>query len=205
MWRRFNIWLFISFVIAFPITVFAIVNWYERTVQALPVLINKEHTIADFQLTNQQGNKSTSEEWKGKIIVANFFFTHCPVVCPKMTANLKKVQAAFAGKKDLMLISFTVDPERDSADQLKKFAQRFNIDGSNWQLLTGSKQEIYRLARKSFQVVATDGDGGADDFIHSDQLILIDTKKRIRGYYEGTEEKETAQLIKDIKKLEHEN
>ena len=79
------------------------------------------------------------------------------------------------------------------------------MNESNWQLLTGSKQEIYRLARKSFQVVATDGDGGDNDFIHSDQLILIDTKKRIRGYYEGTEEKETAQLIKDIKKLEHEN
>ena len=122
-----------------------------------------------------------------------------------MTANLKKVQAAFAGKKDLLIVSFSVDPERDSVAQLKKFAQRFNIDESNWQLLTGSKQEIYRLARKSFQVVATDGDGGDNDFIHSDQLILIDTKKRIRGYYEGTEGKETAQLIKDIKKLEHEN
>jgi protein SCO1/2 len=185
--------------------VFAVINWYERTVQSLPVLINNEHTIAGFELTNQRGNNSTTEEWKDKIIVANFFFTHCPVICPKMTANLKEVQEVFKGEENLMFISFSVDPERDSVAQLKKFAKRFNLDERNWQLLTGPKKEIYRLARKSFQVVATDGDGGDDDFIHSDQLILIDTKKRIRGYYEGTEEKEAAQLIKDIKKLEHDN
>jgi protein SCO1/2 len=197
--------LFIAIVVVFPLTVFAVVNWYERSVQTLPVLVNNKHTIADFELTNQQGNKSTTEEWSGKIVVANFFFTHCPVVCPKMTANLKKVQQAFAKNKNLLLISFSVDPERDSVAQLKKFAERFNIDESNWQLLTGSKKEIYRLARKSFQVIATDGDGGANDFIHSDNLILIDAKKSIRGYYEGTEDKEIIQLIKDIKKLEHEN
>jgi protein SCO1 len=205
MWRKFNIWLFIGVVVLLPSTVFAVINWYERTVQSLPVLINNEHTIAGFELTNQRGNKSTTEEWKDKIIVANFFFTHCPVICPKMTANLKEVQEVFKGEENLMFISFSVDPERDSVAQLKKFAKRFNLDERNWQLLTGPKKEIYRLARKSFQVVATDGDGGADDFIHSDQLILIDTKKRIRGYYEGTEEKEAAQLIKDIKKLEHDN
>jgi protein SCO1/2 len=205
MWRRFNIWLFLGIVIVFPLTVFAIVNWYERTVQSLPVLINKEHRIGDFKLINQQGNKSTTEEWRGKIVVANFFFTHCPVICPKMTANLKKLQETFAGNENLMLVSFSVDPQRDSVAELKKHAERFYINESNWQLLTGSKKEIYRLARKSFQVVATDGDGGDNDFIHSDQLILIDSKKRIRGYYEGTEKKEIAQLIRDIKKLEHEN
>jgi protein SCO1/2 len=205
MWRRFNIWLFLGIVIVFPLTVFAIVNWYERTVQSLPVLINKEHRIGDFKLINQQGNKSTTEEWRGKIVVANFFFTHCPVICPKMTANLKKLQETFAGNENLMLVSFSVDPQRDSVAELKKYTERFYINESNWQLLTGSKKEIYRLARKSFQVAATDGDGGDNDFIHSDQLILIDSKKRIRGYYEGTEKKEIAQLIRDIKKLEHEN
>jgi protein SCO1/2 len=205
MWRRFNIWLFLGIVIVFPLTVFAIVNWYERTVQSLPVLINKEHRIGDFKLINQQGNKSTTEEWRGKIVVANFFFTHCPVICPKMTANLKKLQETFAGNENLMLVSFSVDPQRDSVAELKKYTERFYINENNWQLLTGSKKEIYRLARKSFQVAATDGDGGDNDFIHSDQLILIDSKKRIRGYYEGTEKKEIAQLIRDIKKLEHEN
>jgi len=205
MGRKFNIWLFVAIVVVLPLSVYAVVNWYERSVQALPVLISKTHTIADYRLVNQLGKESSIKNWEGKIVVANFFFTHCPSVCPKMTNNLKKVQKANVGDKNLLFVSFSVDPERDSSEQLQKFARRFNIDESNWQLLTGSKKEIYRLARKSFQVIATDGDGGENDFIHSDQLVLIDAQKRIRGYYEGTEEKETDQLIKDIKKLENEN
>ncbi len=205
MGRKFNIWLFVAIVVVLPLSVYAVVNWYERSVQALPVLISKTHTIADYRLVNQLGKESSIKNWEGKIVVANFFFTHCPYVCPKMTNNLKKVQKANVGDKNLLFVSFSVDPERDSSEQLQKFARRFNIDESNWQLLTGSKKEIYRLARKSFQVIATDGDGGENDFIHSDQLVLIDAQKRIRGYYEGTEEKETDQLIKDIKKLENEN
>jgi len=205
MGRKFNIWLFVAVVVVLPLSVYAVVNWYERSVQALPVLISKTHTIADYRLVNQLGKESSIKNWEGKIVVANFFFTHCPYVCPKMTNNLKKVQKANVGDKNLLFVSFSVDPERDSSEQLQEFARRFNIDESNWQLLTGSKKEIYRLARKSFQVIATDGDGGENDFIHSDQLVLIDAQKRIRGYYEGTEEKETDQLIKDIKKLENEN
>ena len=205
MGRKFNIWLFVAVVVVLPLSVYAVVNWYERSVQALPVLISKTHTIADYRLVNQLGKESSIKNWEGKIVVANFFFTHCPYVCPKMTNNLKKVQKANVGDKNLLFVSFSVDPERDSSEQLQKFARRFNIDEGNWQLLTGSKKEIYRLARKSFQVIATDGDGGENDFIHSDQLVLIDAQKRIRGYYEGTEEKETDQLIKDIKKLENEN
>ena len=200
---RFNIWLFVVAVVALPLSVFAVVNWYERAVQPLPVLVNKNHTIDNYRLINQSGNESTTKEWEGKIVVANFFFTHCPSVCPKMTNNLKRVQDGVRNK-NLLFVSFSVDPERDSSIQLQKFAHRFDIDASNWHLLTGSKKEIYRLARKSFQVIATDGDGGENDFIHSDQLILIDTKKRIRGYYEGTEKKEIMQLIKDIKKLDNE-
>ena len=205
MKRPLNIWLFLAAVIALPLSVFAVVDWYESSVQKLPVLIGKEHRIANYQLTDENNNLSTTNEWTNKIVVVNFFFTHCPVVCPKMTRNLKQMQAAFDGNKKLLIVSFSVDPERDSAARLKEFAQRFSINEGNWKLLTGSKKEIYSLARKSFQVIATDGDGGPDDFIHSDQLILMDTQKRIRGYYNGTEEKEITQLIKDIKKLEHEN
>jgi protein SCO1/2 len=205
MKRPLNIWLFLAAVIALPLSVFAVVDWYESSVQKLPVLIGKEHRIANYQLTDENNNLSTTNEWTNKIVVVNFFFTHCPVVCPKMTRNLKQMQAAFDGNKKLLIVSFSVDPERDSAARLKEFAQRFSINEGNWKLLTGSKKEIYCLARKSFQVIATDGDGGPDDFIHSDQLILMDTQKRIRGYYNGTEEKEITQLIKDIKKLEHEN
>jgi protein SCO1 len=168
-------------------------------------LIDKNHTIDDYQLTNQRGEQVSTTKWKNKIVVANFFFTHCPSICPKMTKNLITVQQSYINSDDLLLVSFSVDPERDSAKRLAEYAGKFSIDETKWQLLTGSKKEIYRLARKSFKVTATDGDGGADDFIHSNKLILIDTKKRIRGYYDGADEKETTQLIKDIKKLENEH
>ena len=205
MWKRFNIWGFLIFVVMLPVSVFAIVSWYELTVQALPVLIDKNHKINDYQLINQQGKRVSTKEWSNKIVVVNFFFSHCPGICPKMIMNLKKVQQYHSENKNLLLVSFSVDPERDSEGVLKNYATRFDINETNWQMLTGSKIEIYRLARKSFQVTATDGDGGPEDFIHSDKLILIDQKKQIRGYYKGTDEKEVAQLIKDIKKLQNEN
>jgi protein SCO1/2 len=160
------------------------------------------HVIDNFSLTNQQGNASSIKDWEGKIVVANYFFTHCPVVCPKMTYQLKRVQA-YSGVKNLQLASFSVDPERDSVPNLQAFAKRFTING-NWQLLTGNKQQLYRLARKSFMLVATDGDGGPEDFIHSENLVLIDPQRRIRGYYEGTNEASVNQLIKDIQRLNNE-
>ena len=204
MFRKFNIWLFVAAVVVLPLSVFAVVNWYEKTVQKLPVLVSKDHRITDFKLTNQHGGTTTTKDWENKIVVADFFFTRCPSVCPKMTNNLKKVQAANINNSDVFIASFTVDPENDSTAVLQKYVNRFQINENNWHLLTGSKKDIYRLARKSFLVIATDGDGGPDDFIHSDLLILVDKQKRIRGYYEGTVEKEVQQLIKDIKKLENE-
>ena len=203
MFRRFNIWLFVTAVVLLPLSVFAVVNWYEHSIQALPVLVDKTHKIADFSLTSQHGSTTTTKDWKNKIVVADFFFTHCPVVCPKMTAGLKRVQEATSD--NVLFSSFSVDPERVSVAQLQQYIRNFSIDDTNWLLLTGSKKEIYRLARNSFKVSATDGDGGPDDFLHSDLLILVDKQKRIRGYYEGTVEKEINQLIKDIKKLENEN
>lgn len=203
MFRRGNIWLFLAAVMLLSLSAFAVVNWYEHSIQALPVLVDKDHKIAEFSLTNQYGSTATIKAWNNKIVVADFFFTHCPVVCPKMTAGLKRVQQSSSTK--VLFTSFSVDPERDSVEQLQQYIRKFDIDDTNWFLLTGSKKEIYRLARNSFKVSATEGDGGPDDFIHSDLLILIDKQKRIRGYYKGTVEKEIDQLIKDIKKIENEN
>jgi protein SCO1/2 len=121
-----------------------------------------------------------------------------------MTNNLKRVQA-YADVKDLHIASFSVDPERDSAQQLQSFIKKFSVKDDNWDFITGDKKELYKLARKSFLIVATDGDGGETDFIHSESLVLIDKQKRIRGYYNGTEEDEVNQLVKDIKKLSKEN
>ena len=205
MIRKFNIWLFVAVVVILPVSVFAVVDWYEKKVKPLPVLINKDHRIGDFKLINQRGSIATIKDWENKIVVADFFFTRCPSICPKMTRSLKKVQDATSKNKNVLITSFTVDPEHDSAPVMRQYIKKFGINESNWYLITGPKKDIYRLARKSFQVIATDGDGGPNDFIHSDQLILIDKQKRIRGFYEGTEQKEMEQLIKDIKKLEHES
>lgn len=202
--KKYSVWLFVAVVVVFPVTVFAVVRWYENTYTALPVIGGDAHKIGDFDFLNHDGGTTSLKDWNDKIVVADFFFTHCPVVCPKMTRSLKNVQGLYAGDKELLLTSFSVDPERDSVDQLKIYAEKMNIQG-NWLLLTGDKKEIYKLARKSFLVTATDGDGGPQDFIHSELLVLIDKQGRIRGYYNGTVPSEVENLIRDISRLKKEN
>ena len=121
-----------------------------------------------------------------------------------MIRNLKLVQDAFAEDSSVEINSFSVDPVRDSVERLSKFANDYGIQNSSWNLLTGSKTEIYHLARKNFLVTATDGDGGPGDFIHSDRLVLLDKKQKIRGYYDGSNPREVKQLILDIQKLKEE-
>jgi protein SCO1/2 len=202
--------LFVILVFVIPVIAYLTINWYEKKFSDLPVLgpvknaggQNIQHTISEFSLYSQDNRSVTLDEWNDKIVVANFFFTHCPVVCPAMVKQLKKVQDVFIDDPNILITSFSVDPERDSVAQ---FAARMGVLDTNWLLLTGEKKQIYRLARNSFLVVATDGDGGPTDFIHSEKLVLIDRQKRIRGYYQGTNEKEVEQLIIDIKKLKDED
>lgn len=199
MWRKYNIWIFVAVVVLLPISVFGIVQLLEHRFKPLPVLGPPGHSIQSFQLRDQNNAAVSLANWEDKIVIADFFFTHCPSICPKMTNNLKRIQA-YAEVDNLLINSFSVDPERDSVQQLKSYAEKFDIKGA-WHLLTGSKQELYKLARKSFLITATDGDGGADDFIHSENLVLIDKQKRIRGYYDGTDETAVNNLIKDLRKL----
>lgn len=213
MKNRTTIWIFVILVFVLPATAWVVMDWYEDKMDALPVLgpLSNEaghmvqHTITDFTLQNQDGQMVSTETWKNKIVVADFFFTHCPAICPKLTSSLKKVQEQYQHDTILLFNSITVDPERDSAVVLKQYTTRFLIDTRNWQLLTGDKKDIYKLARNSFMLVATDGDGGPTDFIHSEKLVLIDKQKRIRGYYTGTDDKEVERLIRDIRKLKDEN
>jgi protein SCO1/2 len=205
MKKKSTINLFLLLVFIIPVSAWALVNWYEKKVQVLPVIgKTKDHRISHFQLINQDGKIKSTAGWNNKIVVAGFFFTHCSTICPQMTKSLKRVQETFKPDETIVFNFFTVDPERDSAVQLKKYAGQYKIDNRNWDLLTGDKKEIYKLARNSFMIVATDGDGGPDDFIHSEKLVLVDKQKRIRGYYDGTSNKEVNQLISDIKKLNHE-
>lgn len=205
MKKKRTIPLFAVMVFIIPVSAWALLNWYEKKVQGLPVMgKTKEHRIGDFQFINQDGQLKSTADWNDKIVVADFFFTHCPTICPQMTKSLKKIQEAFKTDAEILISSFTVDPERDSSAQLKKYARQYNVDTRNWNLLTGNKKEIYKMARNSFMIVATDGDGGPEDFIHSENLVLVDKQKRIRGYYDGTSDKDVNQLISDIKKLQDE-
>ena len=193
-----TIYLFVMAVIAVPLSVFGITRWYETHIQRLPVLGPENHFIGQFRFTDQAGQSIDNRMWKGRIVVADFFFTSCPAVCPKVAYQLKRVQAY--ADKNILICSFTVDPERDTVAKLKIYADRMGI-GENWHLLTGEKISLYRFARNDLMIVATDGDGGPADFIHSENLVLIDPMGRIRGYYKGTDEGEVNGLIHDIDKL----
>ncbi len=165
--------------------------------------VKKYHRIADFSMLNQNGDTITQENYRDKIYVADFFFTTCPTICPIMTANLVEVQAALADDPEVLLLSHSVTPEIDSVAQLKKYAIEKGVNDAKWNLVTGDKEQIYELARKSYLAVQEDGDGGPFDMIHTENFILVDKQRRIRGFYDGTKEEEMDRLLSDIEILKN--
>ena len=165
--------------------------------------IKKYHKIKDFSMKNQNGETITQEFYNDKIYVADFFFTTCPTICPIMTENMGYVQEKIKNDSDVLLLSFSVTPEIDSVEKLKKYALEKNVIDSKWNLVTGNKKDIYNLARKSYLVAKTNGDGGKYDMIHTENFVLVDKEKRIRGFYDGTNSKEMDQLLNDIKILKN--
>ena len=165
--------------------------------------IKKYHKIKDFSMKNQNGKIITQEFYNDKIYVADFFFTTCPTICPIMTENMGYVQEKIKNDSVVLLLSFSVTPEIDSVEQLKKYALEKNVIDSKWNLVTGNKKDIYNLARTSYLVAKTNGDGGKYDMIHTENFVLVDKEKRIRGFYDGTNSKEMDQLLDDIKILKN--
>lgn len=165
------------------------------------VYVKKYHTIADFKLVNQNGDTITQENYADKIYIADFFFTTCPTICPVMTANMADIQEVIKEDDEVLLLSHSVTPEIDSVQQLKKYALEKGVIDAKWNLVTGSKKQIYELARKSYLAVLTDGDGGPYDMIHTENFILVDKERRIRGFYDGTNAEEIDQLLEDLKVL----
>lgn len=163
--------------------------------------VRKYHTIPDFKLVNQNGDTITQADYEGKIYVADFFYTTCPSFCPELTASMKKVQEATKNDDEIKLISHTVTPKIDTVAQLKRYAVKNGVDDSKWNLVTGPKKEIYNLARKSYCVAKSNGNGGPYDMVHTENLALIDKEKRIRGFYDGTKPEEVKKLLNDIKIL----
>ena len=164
--------------------------------------VKKYHKISDFSLTNQNGETITQDYYENKIYIADFFFTTCPTICPIMTKNMFEVQQKTL-KQNVLLVSYSVTPEIDSIAQLKKYALENKVNDNKWNLLTGDKKQIYELARKSYLVAKNDGDGGKYDMIHTENFVLIDKEKRIRGYYDGTNKEDIDKLLSDVKILEN--
>lgn len=204
---------FIVLIIMF----FSIVSCKQQTQKQLPIInpsdinpelvdknlqkTNKNHTVSNFELINQNGKIITQEDYKNKIYVADFFFTRCPSICPIMTNNIGKLQKEFLNNNEVKFLSLSVTPDIDSVTVLRQYATVNGVIDTKWNVTTGNKKHIYELARKSYFAVVEKGDGGLQDFIHTPNFILVDKKKQIRGIYNGTDDDEILQLIDDIKNL----
>ncbi len=162
---------------------------------------SKYHTIADFAFTNQNGKIITQKDYEDKVYVADFFFTTCGSICPKMTTNLVEVQKAFQDNPKVKILSFTVMPDVDSVSVLKEYAKINGVIDSKWNLVTGDKKAIYAMARKSFLAVKQGKPEELYDMVHTENFVLVDTQKRVRGFYDGTKKEEITRLIEDIKWL----
>jgi len=163
------------------------------------------HTIPVFSFVDQEGDTVTERTLEGKITVADFFFTICPGICPRLTKNMGTVQAAFTGDSTIVLLSHSVTPDIDSIARLKEYALSHQVQSRQWHLLTGNRKEIYTIARSGYFADEETGlKKGPDEFLHTENFILVDKQRRIRGVYNGTNPTEVERLIEDIKILQHE-
>lgn len=196
-------WVFISVFICLSCS-----SLDSNRTRSLPILGERQivdgdtlyHTIPDFQFVNQDSLIVTSQTFEGGIYVADFFFTSCPTICPQMSAQMLRLQEAFADNPQVKLLSHSIDFVRDSVATLKSYAEKLEIDGQKWHLVTGPKEKVYQIA-KSYLVPAQEDKNAPGGYLHSGAFILIDSEKHIRNYYDGTKPEEVDQLIKDIEYL----
>jgi len=208
--------LLIVFFIVFSVVAISSFNYVQTQEKKLPIYspsmvsdelveedlryVKKYHRIGDFSLLNQNGNNVTQEDYKNKIYVADFFFTTCPDICPIMTGNMLYLQENLKDT-NVMLASFSVTPKIDTVEVLKEYSTLKGVDDSRWNLMTGDKKQIYDLARKSYLVAKAIPDGKNHGMIHTENFVLVDRDKRIRGYYDGTNIEDMDKLLDDIQIL----
>ncbi len=196
------------FLISFFIALGVGFIWYSFSVihdqkkLALPIIGNEQnHHLAQFKFINQDGKAITNEDIKGKVCVVEYFFATCKGMCPKMNENMEKVYKAYRGNKNVLILSHTVDPQKDTVAALKAYSLRFDADPTQWMFLTGDKKELYEMARYSYLISALDDTAGVSidkDFIHDKHYALVDGFGRIRGFYDGLDPENVKQLITDI-------
>jgi protein SCO1/2 len=163
--------------------------------------VKKYHTIADFSFVNQEGKTITQKDYEGKIYIADFFFTTCQTICPIMSDNMVKVQEAIKNNPKVMLLSHTVMPDVDSVPVLKAYAEKKGVIPGKWNLVTGDKKDIYYIARKSYLAVKTETEGELYDMVHTENFVLVDAQRRVRGFYDGTSSEEITKLLADLEVL----
>lgn len=211
---RFAIKIFsLLILLAFPSVLYIVLSKGKHNFNHLQHFGPKEldasgdtifHSVAPFSFTNQYGETISDKDLEGKIYVADYFFTTCQSICPKMSTLMLDVQTTFEGSEEVVLLSHTVNPEEDSIPVLLEYSGQVHAKKGKWHFLTGNKKELYDLARHSYFLTTMEGDGGPDDFIHSEKFILVDKEKNIRGIYDGTSKAEVNKLIDEIKVLQAE-
>jgi len=209
MFKNKIYWLLLLLVAVF-IGAYFLNNKANKPIRTLPYFepksnvkdtTKKHHTIPSFGFINQYNQRVSEKTVSNKVYVCDFFFTTCHSICPIMSNQLERVYKQFKSRNDFLILSHTVNPETDSVPQLKEYAQKHGVTDMHWLFLTGDKKHLYELARKGYLLNAEEGDGGEDDFIHTQNFALIDKERCIRGYYDGTDSAEVTRLIKDINLL----
>jgi protein SCO1/2 len=210
--KKTKVFFILLFILTFPSVFYVIFTTGKHNFMHLPFIGERDlaangkdtiyHSIPPFAFINQNGETITEKNYEGKIYVADYFFTTCQSICPKMATELQRVQDKFAYTKGLVqILSHTVNPENDSVPVLKAYSEMVHADNTMWNFVTGDKKELYDIARNGYLVNAMKGDGGPDDFIHSELFVLVDKEKHIRGVYDGTNIKEVNELLDDLKVL----
>lgn len=204
--------LILLFLLSFPSIFYVVLTTGKHNFVSLPFYGEKTlaanekdtiyHSIPSFKFINQDGDTITDKMYDGKIYIADYFFTTCKSICPKMTTELLRVQKKFAYTNGMVqILSHTVNPENDSVPILKAYSDMVHADAKMWNFVTGEKKQLYDLARKGYLLNATEGDGGPDDFIHSELFILVDKEKHIRGIFDGTNIQQVNNLLDAVKVL----
>lgn len=212
MKKKSTLFIILLLILTFPSVLYVILATGETNFIRLPYFGERElasngkdtiyHSVKPFSFINQEGKVITDKDYEGKIYVADYFFTTCKSICPKMATELLRVQEKFEYTKGIVqILSHTVNPENDSVPVLKAYADMIHAKTDMWNFVTGDKKQLYDMARESYMVNAMEGDGGPDDFIHSELFILVDKEKHIRGIYDGTDIKAVNDLLDDIKVL----